>query len=69
MFQAMSGIIAKLMLAHRGKIVQQEMIEIICDDSTGCEEAGKNGDYHRSRHRQSFNTSATSMRISFDLLQ
>ena len=32
------------------------MIEILCDDSTGCKEAGNN-DYPRSRQRQTFNMS------------
>ena len=40
-----------------GKIVQQEIIEILCDDSTSCKEAGDNNDYHRSRQQQTFNMS------------
>ena len=32
-----------------GKIVQQELIEILCDESTGCKEAGDNDEFHRSR--------------------
>ena len=31
-----------------GKIVQQEMIEIQCDDSSGFKEANKNDDYLKS---------------------
>ena len=42
------------------------MIEILCDDSTSCKEAGDNNDYHRSRQRQTFNMSVKSMRISLD---
>ena len=42
------------------------MIEILCDDSTSCEEACENNDYHRSRQRQTFNMSVKSMRISMD---
>ena len=42
------------------------MIEILCDDSTSCEEACDNNDYHRSRQRQTFNMSVKSMRISLD---
>ena len=42
------------------------MIEILCDDSTSCKEAGENNDYHRSRQRQRFNMSAKSIRISLD---
>ena len=30
------------------------MIEILCDDSTGCKEAGNNDDYNRCRQRQTF---------------
>ena len=42
------------------------MIEILCDDSTGCREVDDNNDYHRSRQRQTFNMSYKSMRISLD---
>ena len=42
------------------------MIEILSDDSTSCKEACDNNDYHRSRQRQTFNTSDKSMRISLD---
>ena len=42
------------------------MIEILWDDSTSCEEACDNNDYHRSRQRQKFNMSVKSMRISLD---
>ena len=42
------------------------MIEILCDDSTSCEEACDNNDYHRSRQRQKFNMSVKLMRISLD---
>ena len=28
------------------KIVEQELIEVLCDDSTGCKEADANGDFH-----------------------
>ena len=42
------------------------MIEILCDDSTSCKEACDNNDYHRSRHRQMFNMSVKSIRISLD---
>ena len=42
------------------------MIEILCDDSTSCEEACDNNDYHRSRQQQMFNMSVKSMRISLD---
>ena len=45
------------------------MIEMLCDDSTGCKEVGNNNDYHKSRQRQRFNMSVTWMRISFDHLQ
>ena len=40
------------------------MIEILCDDSTICKEACDNNDYHRSRHRQTFNMTVKSMGIS-----
>ena len=42
------------------------MIEILCDDSTGCKEACDNNDYHRSRQRQTFNMSVKLMRNSLD---
>ena len=42
------------------------MIEILCDDSASCKEAGDNNDYHRSGQRQSFNISFKSIRISLD---
>ena len=42
------------------------MIEILSDDSTSCNEACDNNDYHRSRQRQTFNMSVKSMRISLD---
>ena len=42
------------------------MIEILCDDSTGCKEACDNNDYHRSRQPQTFNMSGKSMFISLD---
>ena len=42
------------------------MIEILCDDSTSCEEACDNNDYHRSRQRPTSNMSDKSMRISLD---
>ena len=42
------------------------MIEILCDDSTSCKEAGDSNDYHRSRQRQTFNMSVKLMRISLD---
>ena len=42
------------------------MIEILCDDSTSCEEACDNNDYHRIRQRQKFNMSVKSMRTSLD---
>ena len=42
------------------------MIEILCDDSTRCVEACDNNEYHRSRHRQTFNMSVKSIRISLD---
>ena len=42
------------------------MIEILSDDSTSCEGACDNNDYHRSRQRQKFNMSVKSMRISSD---
>ena len=42
MFQAMNGIDGKLMLTHfewtDGKIVQQEIIEILCNGSVCCQE-------------------------------
>ena len=45
------------------------MIEMLCDDSTGCKEAG-NTDYpRRSTQWQMFDMSVTWMRISFDNLQ
>ena len=46
-----------------GKIVQQKMIEMTCDDSTDCKEAGNNDHYHRSRQRQTFSMSDTWMRL------
>ena len=52
-----------------GKIVQQEMSEILRDNYPGCKEAGNNDDYQRSRKRQTFNMSVTWMRISFGHLQ
>ena len=42
------------------------MVEILCDDSTSCKEAGDNNDHHRSRQRQTFNVSVKSMIISYD---
>ena len=42
------------------------MIEILCDDSTGCKEACDNNDFYRSRQRQTFNMSVKSMRNSLD---
>ena len=39
------------------------MIEILCDDSTTCKEAGDNNDYHRSGQQKTFNMSVKSMRI------
>ena len=33
-----------------GKIVPQELIDILCDDSTGCKNESKNDFFHRSRH-------------------
>ena len=42
------------------------MIEILCDDSTSCEEVCDNNDYDRSRQRQMFNMSVKSMRNSLD---
>ena len=42
------------------------MLEILCDDSTRCNEASDNNDYHRSRQRQTFNMSVTLRRISLD---
>ena len=42
------------------------MIEILCGDFTSCKEACDNNDYHRSRQRQTFNTSVKSMRNSLD---
>ena len=42
------------------------MIEILCNDSTSCKEAGDNNDYHRSGQRQTFNMNVKSMRISLD---
>ena len=42
------------------------MVEILCDDSTSCKEAGDNNDHHRSGQRQTFNVSVKSMRISYD---
>ena len=42
------------------------MIELLCDNSIRCQEAGDNNDYHRSRQRQTFNISVKSMRISLD---
>ena len=73
-FQAMNGILRKLMVAidfqcTGGKIVRQEMTEILRDDSTGCNKVGNNDDYHKNRQRQTFNMSVTWMRNSFDHLQ
>ena len=42
------------------------MIELLCDDSTSCKEAGDNNYYHRPGQRQTFNMSVKSMRISLD---
>ena len=42
------------------------MIEILCDDSTSCKEAGDNNYFNRRGQRQTFNVSVKSMRISFD---
>ena len=42
------------------------MVEILCDDSTSCNEACDNNDYHRSRQRQTFNLSVKSKRISLE---
>ena len=42
------------------------MIEILCDDSTSCNEAYDNNDHHRSGQRQTNNMSVKSMRISYD---
>ena len=36
-----------------------ELIEILCDDSTGCKKAGNNDDYHTGRQRQTFDMSVT----------
>ena len=43
------------------------MIEILCDDSTSCEEACDNNYYHRSRQRQTFNMSVKSMRNNWTI--
>ena len=37
-----------------GKIVQQEKIEIPCDDSIGCKEARNNDDSHRNCKRKCY---------------
>ena len=37
------------LVGYGGKIVQYELIEILCDDSIGCKEAGDNDNFHRSR--------------------
>ena len=42
------------------------MIELLCDDSTSCKEAGDNDYYHRPGQRQTFNMRVKSMRISSD---
>ena len=42
------------------------MIEILCDDSTSCQDACDNNDYHKSRQRQTFNMSVKSIIISLD---
>ena len=42
------------------------MIEISCDDSTSCKEAGDNNYYHRPGQQPTFNMSVKSMRISLD---
>ena len=39
------------------------MVEILCDDSTRCKEAGDNNDHHKSGQRQTFNVSVKSMRL------
>ena len=45
------------------------MIELLCDDSTGCKEVSNNDDYHRSRQRQTFNLNVLFLIIvSFDHL-
>ena len=45
------------------------MIEKLCKESTSCNGAGNNDDYHRSSQRQMVNTRVTWMEISFDHLQ
>ena len=39
----------------------------MCDDSTGCKEAGDNDDFNRSRQQQTFNINGTWMRISLNI--
>ena len=48
-----------------GNTVQQEMIEILSDDSTGWKEASNYNIYHGSRQRKVFDMSVTLMRMSF----
>ena len=48
------------MIDHRLEwIVQQELIKVLCDDYTGCKEAGDNDDFHRDRQRKTLNMSVT----------
>ena len=52
MCQAMNGVVGKLMvMAHRfewtgSKIVEQELLEVLCDYSTGWKETVDNDDSH-----------------------
>ena len=67
----MNGIVEKLISMDidfelaGGRIVRQQLIEILCDDSTGRKEAGDNDDFHKSG-QQTFNMSVTWMIISFE---
>ena len=49
--QAMNGIVGKLIDFEwtGGKIVPQDLIDILCDDSTGCKEAGDNDDFQQKQ--------------------
>ena len=50
-------------------IVQQELITVLCDDSTGCKEAGDNDDFHRTgNEKRLIWVLLTWMGISFEYL-
>ena len=55
----LSRLVAKLYIEPCTQLEkeEEEIIEILCGESTGCKEAGNNDDYHRSRQRQTFQMS------------